>query len=100
METPDEQTYEHTGLRCRCSDARVPLVALVFPVAALPFADARETFDELEAHHVFRVLVAELPLDAQPDRRAVRYGQRLVVQRVCEQRLLVVCLLYTSPSPR
>src|SRR5690349_24549293 len=75
--------YRHAMVRCRyigCymrkpvvvgSDARVPLVPLVLPVAAVSAGDVREALDELDAHHVLRVLVAQLALDAKADRRAV-----------------------------
>jgi len=56
------------------SNPRVPLVAAVFPVAALALANPIEPLDELDAAHVLRGLVAELTLDAQAKRRAVRHG--------------------------
>ncbi len=43
--------------------------------------------DRFDPHHVFRHLVAELPLDAEPQRRAVRDGKRLVVHLVGENGL-------------
>src|SRR5207244_401359 len=66
--------------RCRCdreerhtapSQPRIPLVAAIFPEAALALADTVEPFDGLDAGQVFGVLVADLALDAQPQRRAV-----------------------------
>ena len=54
----------------RQSNSGVPLVAAVLPVAALPARDLVETRDQLDTHDVFRVLVAQLALDAQADRRA------------------------------
>ena len=51
------------------SDPGEPLIPLVLPVTALPAGDPGEAIDQLDLHHVLRVLVAQLPLDAQPDRR-------------------------------
>ena len=73
----------------RPSDPRVPLVALVLPVAALAAGDLGELDDEFDRRDVLRVLVAQLPLDAQPQRRAVGHRQRRVVQVVGEDRLRV-----------
>src|SRR5439155_11210201 len=53
------------------SDARVPLVALILPIATVAAGDVREAIDELDFHHVLRVLVPQLPLDPQPNRRPV-----------------------------
>jgi Taurine catabolism dioxygenase TauD, TfdA family len=51
---------------------RVPLIALVFPIAALAAGDLLEARDEFDALDVLRVLVAELPLHTQAHRCAVR----------------------------
>src|SRR5580765_4668493 len=69
------------------SDAGVPLVAVVFPITALPARDLVEALHELDAQHVLRVLVTELALDAQADRRAVRDRQPLVVELIGQDRL-------------
>ena len=58
------------------SDAGKPLVAAVFPVAALAAADSREALHRLDAHDVLRHLVAELAFDAHAQRRAVLDRQR------------------------
>src|SRR3569833_566988 len=80
------------GTRARAvetSDSRVPLVALVFPVAAVAAVQLRKALHRLDAHHVVRMLVAELARDAQAHGRTVRNRQRLVVQLVGQQRLFV-----------
>ena len=69
------------------SDPRVPLVAAVLPEAAAAARDVGEAFDRLDAHHVFRHLVAELALDPQPQRRAVLDGQGREVHLVGEDGL-------------
>src|SRR5262245_26045697 len=74
-------------MRVGRSDAGVPLVSLVLPVATHAARDAREALDELEADDVLGMLVSELALDAQAERRAVLDGQRLVVELVGEKRL-------------
>ena len=52
-------------------------------------ANGGDLVHRLDPHHVFRHLVAELPLDAQPERRAVRNRQRLIVHLVGEDGLRV-----------
>src|SRR6185369_2141364 len=71
-------------------DPGVPLVTLIFPIAALAAGDVGEALDQLDPHQIFGVLVAQLTLDPQPDRRAVRYRQRLVVQLVGQNCLRMV----------
>ena len=71
-------------------DPGIPLVALVFPIAAAAAADLGETVDRLDPHHEFRVLVAKLPLDAQANGRAVGDRQRLVIEFIGEDGLLVI----------
>ncbi len=63
-------------------DSRVPGIAKVFPIAALAPTKRRETLDRLDPHDVFRHLVAELTFDTQPQRRAMRNVQRLVIHIV------------------
>jgi hypothetical protein len=46
-----------------------------------------EALHQLDPHDVFRHLVAELPFEAQPQRRAVGNGQRLVAHVIGEDRL-------------
>src|SRR5213078_1817834 len=72
------------------SNAAVPLVALVLPVAALAAADAGEALDQLDGADVLRLLVAELALDAAAQGRAIAHRQRLVVELVGEDRLHLV----------
>src|SRR5262245_17137426 len=83
-------------LRLGASDSCVPLVTVVLPVAALASCDVREAFDEFDAQQVLRVLVAELALDAQAQRRAVLDRQGLPVQSVGEDRLRVVGILHVD----
>src|SRR5690349_4182011 len=66
------------------SDPGEPLVALVFPVAAVA-EHAAEARDDLDALHVLRALVAELRRYFEPDRRAVLDRDRLVVELVREE---------------
>lgn len=47
----------------RGSDARVPLVSPIFPVAAVSAPQACEAVDDFDAHDVFRLFVTQLPLD-------------------------------------
>src|SRR2546425_5814099 len=58
-------------------DAGVPLVAVVFPVAAVSALDAREALDQLDHHAVLRHLVAELALDRW-ERSQLALGRDLV----------------------
>src|SRR5438309_1256424 len=68
-------------------DPRVPLVAAILPVPPLPATDGREGLHQLDPHDVFGHLVAELALDAQPERRAVLDRERAIVDLVREDRL-------------
>src|SRR3954452_3192527 len=77
------------------SDAAVPLVAAVFPEAAIAIAELGEAVDRLDFHDVFRLLIAELAFDAGPDWGAVGDRERLVVQLVSEDRLWVERVLET-----
>src|SRR5450432_913039 len=72
------------------SDSRVPLVAAVFPEAAIAAAEVAVVVHRLDPHDVLGLLVAELALDAQAQRRAVRHRQRLVVHGVGQDGLRVV----------
>src|SRR4029078_12477839 len=72
------------------SDAGVPLVAEIFPEAAAPAADADDVIDPLDAHHIFRHLVTELPLDPEPQRGAVGNWKSLIVHLVGENGLRMV----------
>src|SRR6476619_3012870 len=69
------------------SNAGVPLIAAIFPEAATAAANAGDPIDRLDAHHIFRHLVAELPLDPEPERRAVWNWQRRTVHLIGEDRL-------------
>src|SRR5258705_6278379 len=90
---PDRPASGHqgppTGQAASRSDARVPLVAAIFPVPALALSDGVESLDELDATHVLGRLVAELALDPEAERRAVGHRQRLLVHVVRENGLLV-----------
>jgi hypothetical protein len=76
--------------RRRASNPGVPLVALVFPVAALAATDVGQAGHQLDRADVFGLLVAELALDAAAQRRAVADRQGLVVELVGQDRLRVV----------
>src|SRR2546425_4263112 len=89
---PGGDPRDEQGLLYPC----VPLVALVLPVTALPACDLVEALHELDAHHVLRVLVAELALDAQADRRAVRDRQRFVVELVGEEGLRMEGIIHVD----
>src|SRR5271165_2617115 len=78
---------EANRLMAAASDARVPLVAAVFPVAALAAVEARQAVGELDALDVFGLLVAELALDPQAQGRAVGDVERLAVHGVGDQGL-------------
>ena len=71
------QLFTRRGL-----DSRVPGIAKVFPIAALAPTKRCETLDRLDPHDVFCHLVAELTFDTQPQRRAMRNVQRLVIHIV------------------
>lgn len=58
----------HIGARL---NPAVPVVSVVLPVSALPHAELGETVDQLDGVDVFRLLVAQRPLDADADRRAI-----------------------------
>src|SRR5262245_59683384 len=63
-------------------DPGVPRIAKIFPIAALATPDILEAFDRLDTHEVFRHLVTELALDAQPQRRTMGNVEHLVVHVV------------------
>src|SRR5438132_14416672 len=71
------------------SNSPVPVVPLVFPVTALAAGDLREAVDQFDAVQVLRLLVAQLPLDACAQRRTVFHRQRLAIELVREDGLLV-----------
>src|SRR5438876_12216755 len=81
---------EEHGLLYSC----VPLVALILPITALPARDLVEALHELDAHHVLRVLVPELALDAKAYGCAVRDRQWLVVELVGEERLRMKSIVH------
>src|SRR3981189_2766347 len=68
------------------SDPRIPLIPAIFPIAAAAAMQIGEAPHQLDAHDVFRHLVAELPLEAPPQRRAVTNSQRLAVHVIGEDR--------------
>src|SRR5260221_8589925 len=72
----------------------VPLIAFVFPVAALAAADVREALHQLDAHDVLGHLVAELALHTHADRRSVGHRQHGAVHLVGEDGLRVVRILH------
>src|SRR5690606_15457609 len=71
------------------SDTRVPLIAAVLPVTALAIADLVEAGHCLNPRQVLGVLVAEVALDAQPQRSSVADRERLTVKLMGDERLRV-----------
>src|ERR1700733_12796469 len=68
--------------------ARVPdRVVEVPPPAPATLADRTERIHDLDAVDVLRVLVADLQLDAQPQRGPVLHWERFAVHTVSEDRL-------------
>src|SRR5712672_3403466 len=58
------------------SDPRIPLIPAIFPIAAAAAMQIGEALHQLDAHDVFRHLVAELPLEPQPQREeTVAYSE-------------------------
>src|SRR5439155_24808106 len=72
---------------------RVPLVALVFPIATLAPGDALEALDQFDAHDIFGMLVTKLSLDPQTDRRAVGDREYSVVHLIGQDGLRVIGIL-------
>src|ERR1700691_108576 len=62
----------------------------MFPEAALAAAEGCEGIDQLDSHHVFRHLVAELPPETQAQWCAIGDRQGLAVQLVGKKRLRMV----------
>src|SRR3954447_21126668 len=74
-------------------DSRVPLVPrVIFPEAPLAAIDSGKALDRLDALDIFRMLVAELALHAQAQRRSVRNGQQAVIHAPGEDRLGMECI--------
>src|SRR5665647_3348153 len=71
----------------RRSNSGVPLVAEIFPEPTASPAHHGKARYRLDALHVLGVLVAQLALDAQADRRAMRHAQRRAVHVIGEDRL-------------
>mgnify|MGYP003694082237 CR=1 FL=1 len=62
-------------------DARVPLVALILPIPALSVTDAGKRLHQFDHHHILGLLVAELPFEAETERRrAVRHIEGIAVE--------------------
>src|SRR4051794_1812377 len=73
---------------------RVPFIAAVLPVAAFALRDGCQIVDEFDTPDVFGHLVAELRLDAEPERRAVLDRQRGAVHLVGKDRLRMARVAY------
>ena len=69
----------------KVSNTGVPFIAAVFPKAAAATANAGDVLHRLDAHHIFRHLVAELPLDAEPEWCSMRNGERRSVHLIGEE---------------
>jgi hypothetical protein len=73
----------------RRSNAGVPFVSPVLPISAVAAPKAAEAVHDLDAHDVFGLLVAKLPLYPQAQRRSVADGKILAVHCVGKNGLLV-----------
>src|SRR5262245_8135435 len=71
------------------SNACIPVVALILPIAALSAADLREAVHSLDGVNILGLLVAERPLDAHANGRAVGYREGSAIQSVGQQGLRV-----------
>src|SRR5206468_2531677 len=70
------------------SDPGVPLIAAgVLPIAALAPIEPCQPVAQLDPHHVFGLLVAELAFDPEPHGRAVAERERRAVHPPGEDRL-------------
>src|SRR3546814_2477820 len=59
-------------------DAGIPVIIHpIFPIAAFALPDPGQARHRLDSRHVFGVLIPQLPLDAQPHRRAMRARQQI-----------------------
>ena len=56
-------------------DPCIPIIAAVFPIAALALAEALKALDQFDFLDVFRHLIAELTFDPEPQGRAVALGR-------------------------
>lgn len=61
------------------SDAGVPIVAAIFPIAAFPVANVGKARYELDGADVFVHFVTELPLYSDPQGGTVLNGQWFIV---------------------
>lgn len=52
-------------------DSRVPFVPLILPIAPLPATDTVKRLDQFDLHHILRLFVPELTLEAEPKRGTV-----------------------------
>src|ERR1041384_3900939 len=57
-------------------NARVPLVALILPVAALVVTDAGQCLHQFDPPHIFGLFVSKLPFETESKWRAMRNVQR------------------------
>ncbi len=66
---------------CPCrSNPRIPLVTAIFPKPALAAPEPVEPVGQLDAHHIFCLLVTELPFDPQPQGGTISDGERGIVE--------------------
>src|SRR6266550_8363998 len=90
-------TAQRVGDYCTSrSNAGVPLVSLVLPVAAFAAGDLFEAVDELDAHDVLGMLVSELTLDAKANGRAIGDRERFVVELVGKDGLWMVGVVHVD----
>ena len=80
-----------TRIKCYSPlDPRVPLVALIFPVAALALLDAFIVSDEFDGPNIFGVFVTELVFETQAEGGAVFDGKSGIVHFISQDGLRVV----------
>src|SRR5579872_954824 len=68
----------------------IPVVAAVFPIATVAAGDSSQVAHELDVLDVLGLLVAELALHPQPQRRSVRHIERFAVHVIGDERLRMV----------
>jgi hypothetical protein len=66
----------------RGADHRLSLVTAIFPEPAVAATEHVEPVGQLDAHQIFRLLVAELPFDPRPQRGTMTGRKRSVVESV------------------
>src|SRR6202140_5327373 len=63
---------------------RVPLISAIFPKSSFTAADTIKVLGRVNSHYILGVFVAQLTLNAQPQRCAVGDGQPFAVEVIGE----------------